>query len=46
MSKVLEKARARRYRKEGKSIKEIARLLGVSSSSVSIWCADLRLTSA
>lgn len=46
MAKVLEKERARTYRKAGRSIKDIARELSVSPSSVSIWCDDIRLTPA
>lgn len=46
MAKVREKELARKYRKEGRSLKSIARLLSVSPSSVSIWCDDIRLTSA
>ncbi len=45
MAKVREKELARKYRKEGRSLKSIARLLSVSPSSVSIWCDDIRLTS-
>lgn len=44
MAKVREKELARKYRKSGRSIKSIARELLVSSSSVSIWCEDIRLT--
>lgn len=46
MAKVREKELARKYRKEGRSLKSIARLLSVSPSSVSIWCDDICLTSA
>ncbi len=31
-------------RKEGKSILEIASVLGVAKSTVSVWCRDIRLT--
>lgn len=44
MAKVREKALARKYRKDGKSIKSIARTLSVSPSSVSMWCDDIHLT--
>lgn len=40
-----EKSEARKMRKEeGKSVKEIARILGVSSGSVSYWVRDICLT--
>jgi transcriptional regulator with XRE-family HTH domain len=40
-----ERLRARRLRREeGRSIKEIARLVGVSVSSVSLWVRDIELT--
>jgi transcriptional regulator with XRE-family HTH domain len=43
--KTVERAEARRLRKDqGRSIKEIARLLGVSRSSVSLWVRDIELT--
>jgi transposase-like protein len=43
--KTEERADARRMRREeGQSIKEIARLLGVSRSSVSLWVRDIELT--
>jgi hypothetical protein len=44
MAKVREKMFARKYRREGRSIKAIARILSVSPSSVSLWCEDIRLT--
>ena len=45
--KTVERNQARRMRRdEGRSIKEIARLLGVSSSSVSHWVRDVELTDA
>jgi transposase-like protein len=43
--KTAEREQARRMRhEEGRSIKEIARLLGVSTSSVSHWVRDIELT--
>jgi transposase-like protein len=42
--KTAEQAEARKLRLEGRSVKEIARLLGVSSSSVSAWVRDIELT--
>src|SRR4029453_9044945 len=45
--KTAERNQARRMRsEEGRSIKEIARLLGVSRSSVSHWVRDIELTDA
>jgi predicted transcriptional regulator len=45
--KTVERNQARRMRRdEGRSIKEIARLLGVSTSSVSHWVRDVELTDA
>jgi transcriptional regulator with XRE-family HTH domain len=44
MAKSEEKIKARKLRRLGKSIKSIAKQLGVSSSSVSIWCSDIALT--
>jgi hypothetical protein len=43
--KTVERRVARRLRRdEGRSIKEIARLVGVSVSSVSLWVRDIELT--
>lgn len=44
MAKFQKRILARKMRGEGKSIKEIARLLKISKSSVSIWCRDIILT--
>jgi transcriptional regulator with XRE-family HTH domain len=45
--KTAKRGQARRLRaQEGRSIKEIARLLGVSRSSVSLWVRDIELTRA
>lgn len=44
MAKSYEKIEARKLRAAGESIKEIARRLGVSKSSASIWCRDIELT--
>lgn len=44
MAKSEEKFKAIKFRKKGQSIKEIARKLGVSTSSVSLWCRDIVLT--
>lgn len=46
MSKSAEKLQALQLRREGWSIKEIARKLSVSRSSVSVWCQDIELTPA
>jgi hypothetical protein len=44
MRKKKEKAKARKLRKDGKGIKEIAKLLQVSPASVHKWCQDIKLT--
>jgi DNA invertase Pin-like site-specific DNA recombinase len=43
MAKTKERNKARRMRAMGESIKDIARILDVSVSSVSIWCRDIKL---
>jgi predicted transcriptional regulator len=42
--KLLKKERARVLRHRGKSLKSIAKMLGVAKSSVSLWCSDICLT--
>lgn len=44
MAKFKEKIKAQKLRKQGQSIKEIAKRLNVSKSTVSIWCRDIQLT--
>ena len=44
MAKSKEKIKARELRRQGKSIKEIAKKLKVSKGSVSVWCRDIELT--
>lgn len=44
MAKSTERNNALLLRKQGKSIKEIAQRVGVSKSSVSLWCRDIELT--
>lgn len=44
MAKSEQKLKARKIRKEGESIKKIAKLLNVSVGSVSMWCRDIYLT--
>ncbi len=44
MAKSIEKLKARALREEGKSIKEIAKSLDISSSSASLWCRDILLS--
>lgn len=44
MAKSNERIKARILRGEGKSIKEVAKLVGASTSTVSGWCKDIRLT--
>ncbi len=46
MAKSKEQNNARQLRRKGKSIKEIAKKIGVSKSSVSIWCRDIELTTS
>lgn len=45
MAKSLEKIKALSLRKSGLSIGEIAKTLGVSKSTVSVWCRDITLSS-
>ena len=42
--KTVEQLRARELRGQGRSVKEIARELDVSQSSVSLWIRDIALT--
>jgi transcriptional regulator with XRE-family HTH domain len=44
--KTEERSEARTLRRQGRSIKEIARLVGVSASSVSLWVRDITLSEA
>lgn len=44
MAKSKEKFLALKLRREGNSIKEIAQIIHVSKSSVSLWCKDMQLT--
>ena len=44
MAKFELRIKAREIRRIGESIKEIAKILGVSKSSVSLWCRDIILT--
>lgn len=44
MAKFREKILARKLRKHGQSIKNIAKIIGVSQSSVSLWCNDISLS--
>lgn len=44
MAKSLLKIEARKLRKEGISIRDIAKNLNISKSTVSLWCADIILT--
>lgn len=44
VAKSKEKLLARKYRKQGKSIKFIASRLSVSPSTASVWCKDIELT--
>jgi DNA-binding transcriptional regulator YiaG len=44
MAKSLKKLRAVSLRKKGTSVGDIARMLGVSKSTASIWCQGIALT--
>ena|SRR3989338_333236 len=44
MAKFELRLQAHRLRRQGMSIKSIAKVLGVSSGSVSVWCQDIILT--
>jgi hypothetical protein len=44
MAKSKQKTKARKLRRQGKSIKKIAKMLDISKSSASIWCRDIELT--
>ncbi|MEP7291210.1 MAG: hypothetical protein ABI835_05480, partial [Chloroflexota bacterium] len=44
MTKPHERVEARRLRREGMSLKDIAKLLGVAKASVSVWVRDIPLT--
>ncbi|MDZ4226204.1 MAG: helix-turn-helix domain-containing protein, partial [Patescibacteria group bacterium] len=46
MAKTREKLKALTMRREGISIKTIARMLKVSTGSVSLWCQSIELTHA
>ncbi len=42
----LEKIEARKLREQGRSIKEIEKLIGIRRSSISVWVRDISLTAA
>ena len=44
MAKIIEREKAIRLRKSGKSIKNISEILSVSKSTVSVWCEGVKLT--
>ena len=44
MAKFKKKILARKLRKQGKSVKNIAKIINVSPSSVSLWCNDILLS--
>lgn len=46
MAKSVFKIKARVLRKKGKSIREIVSILGIPLSTVSLWCRDIKLSSA
>lgn len=45
MAKSIKRNKAQKLRKSGRSIREITQQLGVSKSTVSLWCRDVKLTS-
>ncbi|MEX2090665.1 MAG: hypothetical protein WD989_00845 [Candidatus Paceibacterota bacterium] len=38
------KIKARKLRSSGKSVKDISKIIGVSQSTISLWCRDIKLT--
>ena len=44
MAKYKQRLKARKFRKNGESIKEISNKIGVSKSTVSLWCNDIKLS--
>ena len=44
MARSKDKIIARKIRREGKSIKDIAKELKIAKSTVSLWCRDIKLT--
>ena len=44
MAKSIQKLKAQKLRKSGKSIIKIASVVGVAKSTVSLWCRDIELT--
>ena len=46
MAKSALKLKARAFRKQGKSIREIVGLTGIPISTVSLWCRDIKLSKA
>ena len=44
MAKSAQKLQARTLRRQGKSIGEIAKIVGISKDSASHWCRDVALT--
>lgn len=44
MAKSIERIEARRLRRGGRSIKDISKSLGVSKSTVSLWCCGIELS--
>lgn len=45
MARIAEKEKAQSLRQNGKSIRDIAKIVGASKSSVSYWCRDITLSS-
>lgn len=46
MAKIREKQQAQKLRTQGESIKQIAKRLDVSQSTVSVWCRDIELSTS
>lgn len=44
MAKSKKQLEAKKLRRKGKSIKQIAKILSISKSSASLWCRDIELT--
>lgn len=44
MAKTIKKGRAIKLRQKGKSVNEIAKILDIPKSTVSVWCRNIKLT--
>lgn len=43
MARTVEKNKALKLRQKGKSINEIAKILDIPKSTISVWCRDIQL---